>query len=221
MPDMMRALEQDENDSSKLAERSSLVAIDTLHQEQAKGNAMVGLREGDLRTFAPTYKRILGQVSGWNSKRTPGYTDRILLASHQDSATLGDDDEEQTNETSRLVEVESSSPSGGQGVKVLAYDSIATMTVSDHKPVFAIVSVGQQGGSSIHSTPSIRSVPSIPRADTLLLSLRKISGRILDRIAGYSWLILLAASGGRSPMIGVAVLAVLLIIYGAVFNFRH
>lgn len=214
MPDVMRVLEDGENDPAKTAERASLVEIDTLHQEQSRGHALVGLREGDLSTFAPTYKRVLGQVTGWNGKRTPGYTDRILLASHSDAPFA----DEETDETSRLVTVDTSS---GEGVEVLAYDSIATMTVSDHKPVFAIVSVAHQGASSMHSTPSIRSIPSVARADALILSLRKLSGRILDRIAGYSWLVLLAASGGRSPMIGVAVLAVLLIVYGAIFNLRH
>jgi hypothetical protein len=46
--------------------RSGLVELDTLKREQAAGRVLGGLREGDLRHFAPTYKRIVGQVNGYS-----------------------------------------------------------------------------------------------------------------------------------------------------------
>lgn len=47
-------------------ERTALVQLDTLKHEQAQGNAFGGMREGDLTRFAPTYKRIVGQVEGYS-----------------------------------------------------------------------------------------------------------------------------------------------------------
>lgn len=47
-------------------ERAALVALDTLKREQAAGRVFGGLREGDLTRFAPTYKRIVGQVEGYS-----------------------------------------------------------------------------------------------------------------------------------------------------------
>jgi hypothetical protein len=47
-------------------ERAELVELDTLRREQREGRAFGGLREGDLTRFAPTYKRIVGQVEGYS-----------------------------------------------------------------------------------------------------------------------------------------------------------
>jgi hypothetical protein len=47
-------------------ERAALVALDTLKREQAAGRVFGGMREGDLTRFAPTYKRIVGQVEGYS-----------------------------------------------------------------------------------------------------------------------------------------------------------
>lgn len=47
-------------------ERASLVPLDTLKNEQRAGRVFGGMREGDLTRFAPTYKRIVGQVEGYS-----------------------------------------------------------------------------------------------------------------------------------------------------------
>jgi hypothetical protein len=47
-------------------ERAEMVELDTLRIEQREGRAFGGLREGDLSRFAPTYKRIVGQVDGYS-----------------------------------------------------------------------------------------------------------------------------------------------------------
>lgn len=47
-------------------ERAGVVELDTLRREQRQGRAFGGLREGDLSRFAPTYKRIVGQVEGYS-----------------------------------------------------------------------------------------------------------------------------------------------------------
>lgn len=47
-------------------ERAELVSLDTLRSEQRAGRVFGGLREGELERFAPTYKRINGQVEGYS-----------------------------------------------------------------------------------------------------------------------------------------------------------
>lgn len=47
-------------------ERAQLVELDTLKAEQRAGRAFGGMREGDLTRFAPTYKRIVGEVEGYS-----------------------------------------------------------------------------------------------------------------------------------------------------------
>lgn len=54
--------------------RMGMLDTDTLRQEQREGRAFGGLREGDLTRFAPTYKRIVGQVEGYSK-----YVDRITF----------------------------------------------------------------------------------------------------------------------------------------------
>jgi hypothetical protein len=47
-------------------ERAAMVPLDTLKKEQRAGRVFGGMREGDLSRFAPTYKRIVGQVEGYS-----------------------------------------------------------------------------------------------------------------------------------------------------------
>lgn len=47
-------------------ERADMVLLDTLRREQKEGRVFGGLREGRLEGFAPTYKRIVGQVEGYS-----------------------------------------------------------------------------------------------------------------------------------------------------------
>ena len=47
-------------------QRDEMVEIDTLRKEQREGRVFGGLREGDLTRFAPTYKRVVGQIDGYS-----------------------------------------------------------------------------------------------------------------------------------------------------------
>lgn len=47
-------------------ERADMLELDTLKREQKEGRVFGGLREGRLEAFAPTYKRIVGQVEGYS-----------------------------------------------------------------------------------------------------------------------------------------------------------
>lgn len=199
-----------------LKEREQLVMFDTLRQEQAKGNVMVGLREGDLGNFAPTYKRFVGEVGGWNKKRVPGYTDRVLFASYHDRGQ----DEEEEDETSRLAPVPSAQD--GRQTEVLAYDSISSITASDHKPVYAIVLIPAPQmtlDTNLHRTPSIRSIPRVPPTDNFQLLQRKFVGTMLDKLAGHIWLLLLALGGGQNPFYGLIVLLVVLLVAGPLWSY--
>jgi hypothetical protein len=47
-------------------ERADMLELDTLRREQKEGRVFGGLREGKLEGFAPTYKRVVGQVEGYS-----------------------------------------------------------------------------------------------------------------------------------------------------------
>lgn len=47
-------------------ERADMLQLDTLKREQREGRVFGGLREGKIETFAPTYKRVVGQVEGYS-----------------------------------------------------------------------------------------------------------------------------------------------------------
>lgn len=57
-------------------ERLEMVELDTLRKEQREGRVFGGLREGDLSRFAPTYKRIVGQVGGY-SRYVPPFSESL------------------------------------------------------------------------------------------------------------------------------------------------
>jgi hypothetical protein len=47
-------------------ERADMYALDTLQAQITGGKAFGGLREGQVQAFAPTYKRVVGQVEGYS-----------------------------------------------------------------------------------------------------------------------------------------------------------
>lgn len=47
-------------------ERADMYTLDTLQAQIKSGKAFGGLREGDVMAFAPTYKRVVGQVDGYS-----------------------------------------------------------------------------------------------------------------------------------------------------------
>ena len=61
-----REPKEDEDVLTIEKERMEMVDLDSLRKEQREGRVFGGLREGDLSRFAPTYKRIVGQVDGYS-----------------------------------------------------------------------------------------------------------------------------------------------------------
>ena len=194
-------------------QRRSLVEMDTLAEQRDRNKTMLGLREGPLTSFAPTYKRLMGKVEGYHPKRRPGYTDRILFASHDDrlggGSSAGDDDDDQTSLIGKHVVGRT---------KALVYDSIPEMIISDHKPVYSIINLPTP--LSDRSTPSMGSTPyqtptlpfpySVQRAtDPLVLAMYNGVGRTTDRVIGFAWYTTLILGGGKE-VVGLAVEAVLL-----------
>ena len=209
------SLSPDQSDRSEsFAQRKSLVEMDTLAEQRGRNQTMLGLREGPLTSFAPTYKRLMGKVEGYHPKRRPGYTDRILFASHDDrlegdSNGDGDDYDDQSSLIGRRVVGRT---------KALVYDSIPEMTISDHKPVYSIINLPPP--LSDRSTPSMGSTPyQTPRlpfpysvqaaSDPLVLAMYNGVGRTTDRVIGYAWYSTLILGGGKE-VVGIAVEVVLL-----------
>ncbi|ORX36766.1 Endonuclease/exonuclease/phosphatase [Kockovaella imperatae] len=161
-------------------ERAKLVEVDTLKREQKMGRAFGGLREGDLTKFIPTYKRIVGKVNGFSRKRIPGYTDRILFASHDDT------------------------PSSSSTV-IKHFGSTPQTTLSDHKPVHAVLELPEPSHSaaSPHLAP-ILSQPPPPHPHWPLATpheqriVQKIIGQILDKLIGWPWCILVLLGFGNT-----------------------
>jgi hypothetical protein len=212
----VEASQNGEVDKRLLEQRRSLVEMDTLAQQRDLNKTMLGLREGPLTSFAPTYKRLMGKVEGYDPKRRPGYTDRILFASHDDElVNSANDNESSENDSSNLIGVRVTGRT-----KAVAYCSIPEMTISDHKPVYTLINIpppvserlSASMGSTPFQTPFLPFPYNVPSAsDPLMLASYNGVGRLVDKIIGISWLTTLVLGGGKVP-VGLAVEAVLLTI---------
>lgn len=204
-------------DGSRNAElfeqRISLVDMDTLAEQRDRNKTMLGLREGPLTSFAPTYKRLMGKVEGYHPKRRPGYTDRILFASYDDRLSGASNDREDDDDRAGLI---------GKHVvgrtSALIYNSIPEMTISDHKPVYSIINLPPplsdrstaSMGSTPYQTPQLPFPYAVQRAsDPVVLAIYNGVGRATDRVIGYGWYTTLILGGGKE-VVGLAVEAVLL-----------
>ncbi|WRT66259.1 uncharacterized protein IL334_003212 [Kwoniella shivajii] len=192
-------------------QRFEMVDLDTLRKEQREGRVFGGLREGDLTRFAPTYKRIVGQVEGYSKKRIPGWTDRILFASHTDPSHL----------FSPQAYLTPTIPSGPESTtKIIHFSSTPELTISDHKPVHAVILLPPPEHSSPapHLSPVLPPVPSphsprpAPTSKEVLLAW-KLMGSLLDRLIGWPWCLLVALGGGNDKT-GLGVSAFLAMIWG-------
>lgn len=170
-------------------ERAQLVPLDTLKREQRAGRVFGGMREGDLACFAPTYKRIVGQVEGYSQKRIPGWTDRILFASHTDTPELYTNDEAVAPATT---------------TQVVEFGSTPELVISDHKPVHAILTLPpvEHHAPSPVRAPVIAPPPAPHRARPAATSREeiifwKVIGTLLDRLVGWSWTILVLLGFGN------------------------
>ncbi|KAK4689076.1 hypothetical protein P7C73_g1036, partial [Tremellales sp. Uapishka_1] len=187
-------------------ERAVMVDLDTLKSEQKKGRTFGGLREGDLTRFAPTYKRIVGKLEGYSKKRIPGYTDRILFASHTDPSDLFSPGSTSAPETTTQITHFNSSPS---------------LLISDHKPVHAILSLP----APTHSAPAPHLAPFLPAAppphplrpsavSREELVAWKLMGGVVDKSVGLVWSLLVLLGWGN-PSAGLGVGAVFAMVWGA------
>jgi len=89
-----------------------LFETDQLVREMKGGRCFVGFCEGDASKFCPTFKVRRKQLQEYNEERLPAWCDRILWYS-----SLFD------------------------RVRLITYDSVPSMTTSDHKPVIAAFAV--------------------------------------------------------------------------------
>lgn len=160
--------------------REELKAFDQLVIERdERRRAFLGLREGEFWRFKCSYKYLLGEVDKYDSKRHPAWTDRVMYATHTDSPD--------TPTTSHITNA--------------LYTSIPSYTTSDHKPVVSVLLLpppSQSQPQSTHrSTPPTLHLPAhyTPRPDPYA-TLKKYTGRTLDRLVGYVWWLLVMLGAG-------------------------
>ncbi|WWC61739.1 uncharacterized protein I303_104324 [Kwoniella dejecticola CBS 10117] len=187
--------------------RNEMLDTDTLQRELRAGRVFGGLREGDITRFAPTYKRVVGQVEGYSKKRIPGWTDRILFASYSDPPSL-------------LANQESENQAGTS--RIVHFSSTPELTISDHKPVHAIVQIpapsSTSAGSAPHLAPSLSPAqpPHQPRPQPIskeYLWAWTLLGTSLDRLIGWPWCLLVLLGGGNEKT-GLGVTAFVTMIWG-------
>lgn len=94
-------------------EFKKLYKADQLQREMKSNNVLRGFRETPPR-FEPTFKVVRGCEMAYNPHRIPSYCDRILWTSL---------------------------PGHANKISQMAYDSVNSVTSSDHKPVISVFSV--------------------------------------------------------------------------------
>ncbi|KAJ3775378.1 inositol polyphosphate phosphatase [Lentinula raphanica] len=165
--------------------RETLKEFDQLLVERRKRSVFVGFREGAFWQFPCTYKHCLGAVDQYDAKRTPAWTDRIMYTTYSDS----------------LEDMETSQ------IRNLLYTYIPSYTISDHKPIISLLLLPPP--SSFDSNlDDQRKIPTIPLPDFYtpvpdsLATLKRYTGRTLDRIVGFTWW-LFTLLGAGSAVVGI------------------
>ncbi|KAJ3895721.1 inositol polyphosphate phosphatase [Lentinula edodes] len=166
--------------------RETLKEFDQLLLERRKHSIFVGFREGEFWQFKCTYKHRLGDVDQYDTKRVPAWTDRIMYTTYSDSPG--------SLEASHI--------------RNLLYTYIPSYTISDHKPIVSLLLLPYVPPSNISTTGGSHSIPTIalpefytPKPDPLA-TLKRYTGRTLDRIVGVCWW-LLTLLGAGSTVVGV------------------
>ncbi|KAI0072773.1 skeletal muscle/kidney enriched inositol 5-phosphatase [Panus rudis PR-1116 ss-1] len=167
--------------------RPKLVEFDQLVQERdQKSRIFVGLREGEFWRFKCTYKYKLGEVDRYDLKRMPAWTDRIMYSTWRDDPN--------TPNVSTVTNA--------------LYTSIPSYTVSDHKPVVSVLLLPPSPSRTTYSQPpTLRLPPHFkPQVDPLA-NVKRYTGRVLDRIIGYTWwlLTILGSGPGIVAMLSIGV----------------
>ncbi|KXS18058.1 DNase I-like protein [Gonapodya prolifera JEL478] len=113
---------------------ASLLELDQLRGEIARGRAFVGFKEAPV-TFMPTYKYDVGTAE-WDSsekKRTPAWCDRVVYYAPAETDGAGTDAPE-TGESATTPTTRAPRPN----LTPLVYTSTPELVGSDHKPVKCI-----------------------------------------------------------------------------------
>ncbi|KAI0949965.1 hypothetical protein AcV7_008583 [Taiwanofungus camphoratus] len=174
-------------------ERQTVKEWDQLTIERdVKGTIFRSLREGEFWKFKCSYKYRLGEADEFDLERTPAWTDRIMYTTYSDSPDLP----RQSNITNLL------------------YTTVPSYTTSDHKPIVSLLLVPPSTPSSSDSTPPVLRLPAdySPRPDPFA-TVKKYTGRTLDRLIGYCWWFLTLVGAG-SAVVGIANFVVSLGLWG-------
>jgi len=139
-------------------------------------------------------------------KRIPGYTDRILFASHTDSEPSFA--HSQPDETTRINN----------------FSSTEETTLSDHKPVHMLLTIPPSAHTARapHLAPSLGPVPQghatrpIAVGKEALLAYR-VLGTALDKLIGWPWTVLVLLGFGDMRA-GMGVSAFVTMIWGVWFS---
>ncbi|CUA72220.1 Polyphosphatidylinositol phosphatase INP52 [Rhizoctonia solani] len=148
---------------------------DQLRREISLENTFHGLREGEFWGFPPSYKYVIGERNTFSKKRLPAWTDRILYTTYLDSPS--------TPDTSYITPI--------------LYTSVPSYTISDHKPVVALLRVPSAASSSL--TPMLHHYGNLPYQPTPYSGFLKNSiGKLLGWILGWLWCALWFIGAGHA-----------------------
>ncbi|KAJ2920889.1 hypothetical protein H1R20_g16202, partial [Candolleomyces eurysporus] len=142
--------------------REELKEFDQLTNEKNKGNVFVGLHEGEFWKFKCSYKYKVGEVDQYSVRRIPSWTDRILYATYKDTPDQS-------------------------AVKNLLYTSIPSYTTSDHKPIITLLLLPPPDTTSSKIIPKLTLPSSYHPAPDPNASVKRWTGRLLDRFIGVIW----------------------------------
>jgi hypothetical protein len=139
-------------------------------------------------------------------KRIPGYTDRILFASHTDSEPSF-----------------TSSPSD-ETTQINHFSSTEETTLSDHKPVHMLLTIppSTHTAQAPHLAPTLGPVPQGHRTRPIAVGKEevlayRVLGTALDKLVGWPWTILVLLGFGDMRA-GMGVSAFVAMIWGVWFS---
>ncbi|KAJ7510052.1 Endonuclease/exonuclease/phosphatase [Mycena galericulata] len=152
-----------------------------LERRDPNSRAFIGLHEGDFWKFKCSYKYQLGEVDKYSEKRAPSWTDRILYTTYTDSPD--------TPDVSTITN--------------LLYTSIPGYTTSDHKPIVSLLLLPTPASTVPTAAPPVLRLRAdyTPMPDPYA-TLKRYTGRVLDRVVGRLWW-LLTLLGAGSAIVGM------------------